>query len=204
MAKSRRKMLQVRNTAEEVAEPSSRMLNDDEEGPDESIVKLSACFEQIGKQLYRSLDQPQLLKEINILSKSFIESVKTELYPQLFINLAVLCVMTAAIPVKAGPAQNEQMLNTMKRLPATITYTTQKLLYDEFIKTVNALKRVKQTINQEERQLFLMRTRVVSMLAQKYKIELKETDVTSVALSLKQLVDFDSPRFLIQEVQTAA
>ena len=45
MAKSRRKMLQVRNTAEEVAEPSSRMLNDDEEGPDESIVKLSACFE---------------------------------------------------------------------------------------------------------------------------------------------------------------
>ena len=85
----------------------------------------------------------------------------------------------------------------MQRLPATIAYNSQKLLYEEFIKAVNALKRVKQTINQEERQLFLMRTRVISMLAQKYQIELKQTDVTSVALSLKQLVEFDSPRFLI-------
>ena len=48
-----------------------------------------------------------------------------------------------------------------------------------------------------------MRTRVISVLAQRYQIELKQTDVTSVALSLKQLVEFDSPRFLIQEVQTA-
>ena len=59
---------------------------------------------------------------------------------------------------------------------------------------------MKQTINYEERQLYLMRTRVTSMLAQRYQIELKQTDVTSVALSLKQLVEFDSPRFLIQEV----
>ena len=73
----------------------------------------------------------------------------------------------------------------MKRFPTSITYSTEKLIYDEFIRAVNALKRVKQTINQEERQLFLIRTRVISVLAQKYCIELKQNDVTSVALSLK-------------------
>ena len=45
---------------------------------------------------------------------------------------------------------------------------------------------------------------MISMLAQKYDVELKQTDVTVVALSLKQLIEFDSPRFLIQEVQAAA
>ena len=73
----------------------------------------------------------------------------------------------------------------MLKLPVKITYNTNKLIYEEFIKAVNALKKVKQTINQEERQLFLLRTRVISTLAQKYEIELKQTDVTSVALSLK-------------------
>ena len=54
---------------------------DEELGPDESIARLSECFGHIGKQLYRSLDQPQLLKELNFLTLMFIENVKTEIYP---------------------------------------------------------------------------------------------------------------------------
>ena len=40
------------------------------------------------------------------------------------------------------------------------------------------------------------------MLIEKYSIHLNENDVNLLALNLKNLIYFDSPRFLIQEVQT--
>ena len=45
---------------------------------------------------------------------------------------------------------------------------------------------------------------MICMLTRKYNIEHKESDATSMALILKQLVDFDSPRYLIQEVASAS
>ena len=56
--KQRRKMLTVRSAVEEKKENGRNALEDDMDGPDESIVKLSDCMERIGCQLYRSLDQP--------------------------------------------------------------------------------------------------------------------------------------------------
>ena len=114
-------MLSVRNSAEEIKE-NVDMFGDSIEGPDESIVRLSECFGQIGKFLYKSFDQNQLLKEIHNLTKTFIESVKTEIYPQLFVNLAFLLTVTAATQVKASTEQSEQMRKAMQRLPSKITF----------------------------------------------------------------------------------
>ena len=49
-------MLSVRTTAEDVKD-NTDMFDNSIEGPDESIVRLSECFGQIGKFLYKSLDQ---------------------------------------------------------------------------------------------------------------------------------------------------
>ena len=94
--KQRREMLLVKSAIEEAKEGGTSAYGLPVDALDESIVKLSECFGHIGKQLYRSLDQPQLLKELNFLTKMFIEGVKTEFYPQLFVNLAVLCLLTGA------------------------------------------------------------------------------------------------------------
>ena len=67
--KQKRQMLSVKSAVEEKKESGLNTQEDYMDGPDESIVKLSDCMERIGRQLYRSLDQPQLLKEINSLTK---------------------------------------------------------------------------------------------------------------------------------------
>ena len=66
--------------------------------------------------------------------------------------------------------------------------------------SIQALKKVKSTINPEERQLLLLRTRALCILASKYKAELTQADIGTFALIFKQLIEFDSPRLLIQEV----
>ena len=56
--KQRQQMLSVKSAVEEEKKNGLDALEDDMDGPDESIVKLSDCMERIGSQLYRSLDQP--------------------------------------------------------------------------------------------------------------------------------------------------
>ena len=64
---------------------------------------------------------------------------------------------------------------------------------------------MKLTINQDERQLLLLRTRALSMLATKSQVEFSTGgDISTCAILFKQLVEFDSPRVMIQEVQSSS
>ena len=58
----------------------------------------------------------------------------------------------------------------MEKLPKKLSLETEKLLYTEFLKSLNSLKKVKQTINHEERQLRLVKIRMICMLTRKYEI----------------------------------
>ena len=88
---------------------------------------------------------------------------------------------------------------SVPKLPSIdlIPYDVRKLIKEEFMKAIQSLKRVKSTINPDERQLLLYRTRALSLMATKYHIELSEAEIGTCALLFKQLIEFDSPRVLI-------
>ena len=111
--------------------------------------------------------------------------MNTEEYPQLFINLAVVFLTSACCQMLADDAQLAAVNDLMKKLPAKLSLESEKLLYEEFLKSLNSLKKVKQTINPEERQLRLVKIRMICMLTQKYNNDHKESDVSSMALILK-------------------
>jgi hypothetical protein len=91
----------------------------------------------------------------------------------------------------------------VKQLPIQIPYICKKALYTEFVKSISSIKRIKQIVTQEERALTLIKTRVLCLIAQKYEIKMTSGDLNMLALNLKSLIHFDSPRFLISEVSSA-
>jgi hypothetical protein len=89
----------------------------------------------------------------------------------------------------------------LERLPEI---TGQLLLKEkikvEFLASIHELRRMKKVISQEERQAKLIKAKVLSCLMQRYQINIHSDEYSSLALSLRSLINFESPRFLIQEV----
>ena len=50
----------------------------------------------------------------------------------------------------------------------------------------------------------LVKTKAIGMLARHFNIDLPDGEMSSVAMVFKTLVEFESPRFLIQEVTSFA
>lgn len=59
---------------------------------------------------------------------------------------------------------------------------------------------MKKIVSAEERALQLLKIRVSSKLVGKYDVRIHPSDVGHLALVMKSLIEFESPRFLIQEV----
>jgi len=62
------------------------------------------------------------------------------------------------------------------------------------------LRNIKKVVTVEERQLFFIKIRVLSTMMGTFKLEISPDDVMGLALNFRSLINFDSPRFLIQEV----
>jgi len=96
-------------------------------------------------------------------------------------------------------SQSSKLNVTSMDLP----YQTRKAIREDFTKQIQQLKRIKNMVFGEERSFALLRVRALSLLAEQYDLKMTVGDANTLALHLKTLIVFDSPRFLISEVSSA-
>ena len=65
-------------------------------------------------------------------------------YPPLFLNLALLYLLTTS---KA----QQMAAHSVPKLPAEVAFDVRSLIKEEYLKAIQRLKKVKQTINEDER-----------------------------------------------------
>jgi hypothetical protein len=88
----------------------------------------------------------------------------------------------------------------MLDLPENASFSA--LVRREFLTCISNLRRVKFTVNNEERQLMLLQTRALAHLLSGRSQVFLSSEITNMAMIIKGIVEFESPRVLIQEVSS--
>ena len=100
-------------------------------------------------------------------------------------------------------SQSQHLSVAVDSVSNNLPYQTKKAIKEDFTKYINQLKRIKNMVFGEERSFALLRVRSLALLAERYNLKMTVGAANTLALNLKSLIVFDSPRFLISEVSSA-
>lgn len=110
----------------------------DEDEENEEFFKLAQCFDHVCRSLYRNtLEQAPLLKQLHFLTRIFLESTPGALNcPPLYLHLALLYLLSTA--------QSAHMrTESLPKLTSEAPFPVRCLMKTEFMKAIQALKKVK-------------------------------------------------------------